>query len=113
MMRTDNQLLVVTHLSQLLTFVTGFGGLIVPLVLWATQKDKVFDMDEQGKRIINFQISIIIYALLCIPAIFLLGLGILGLIFIGVISFVFPIINAIKASNGETPSYPLSLNFIS
>ena len=112
-MRTDNQLLVVTHLSQLLTFVTGFGGLIVPLVLWATQKDKVYNMDEQGKRIINFQISIIIYALLCIPAILLLGLGILGLIFIGVISFVFPIINAIKASNGESPTYPLSLNFIS
>jgi len=113
MMRTDNQLLVVTHLSQLLTFATGFGGLIVPLILWATQKDKVYGMDEQGKSIINFQISIIIYAILCVPAILLLGLGILGLIFVGVISFVFPIINAIKASNGETPTYPLSLNFIS
>lgn len=112
-MRTDNQLLVVTHLSQLLTFLTGFGGLIVPLVLWATQKDKVYQMDEQGKRIINFQISIIIYAILCIPAIFLFGLGILGLIFVGIVSFVFPIINAIKASNGESPTYPLSLNFIS
>jgi uncharacterized Tic20 family protein len=112
-MRTDNQLLVVTHLSQLLTFVTGFGGLIVPLVLWATQKEKVYAMDEQGKRIINFQLSIIVYAILCIPAILLLGLGILGLIVIGVISFVFPIINAIKASNGESPKYPLSLNFIS
>jgi uncharacterized Tic20 family protein len=112
-MRTDNQLLVVTHLSQLLTFVTGFGGLIVPLVLWATQKEKVYAMDEQGKRIINFQLSIIVYAILCIPAIFLLGLGILGLIVIGVISLVYPIINAIKASNGESPKYPLSLNFIS
>jgi len=112
-MRTDNQLLVVTHLSQLLTFVTGFGGLVVPLILWATQKDKVYAMDEQGKRIINFQLSIIVYAILCIPAILLLGLGILGLIVIGIISFVYPIINAIKASNGESPKYPLSLNFIS
>jgi hypothetical protein len=112
-MRTDNQLLVITHLSQLLTFVTGFGGLVVPLVLWATQKEKVYAMDEQGKRIINFQLSILIYAILCVPAILLLGLGILGLIIIGVISFIFPIINAIKASNGENPTYPLSLNFIS
>ncbi|HKK12230.1 MAG TPA: DUF4870 domain-containing protein, partial [Flavobacteriaceae bacterium] len=109
----DNQLLMITHLSQLLTFITGFGGLIVPLILWATQKDKVYNMDEHGKRIINFQLSIIIYALLCVPAILLLGLGILGLIVVGVISFIFPIINAIKASNGETPNYPLSLNFIS
>ncbi|HEX9826218.1 MAG TPA: DUF4870 domain-containing protein [Flavobacteriaceae bacterium] len=112
-MRTDNQLLVVTHLSQLLTFVTGFGGLIVPLILWATQKEKVYAMDEQGKRIINFQLSIIVYAILCVPAILLLGLGILGLIVIGILSFVYPIINAIKASNGESPKYPLSLNFIS
>lgn len=112
-MRTDNQLLVITHLSQLLTYVTGFGGLIVPLVLWATQKEKVYEMDNQGKRIINFQLSIIVYFILCIPAIFLFGLGILGFIVVGIIAFVFPIINAIRASNGESPRYPLSLNFIS
>ncbi|HCY80569.1 MAG TPA: DUF4870 domain-containing protein [Xanthomarina gelatinilytica] len=112
-MRKDNQLLVVTHLSQLLTFVTGFGGLIVPLILWATQKDKVLQMDEQGKRIVNFQLSLIIYAIICIPAILFLGLGIIGLIVIGFISLIFPIINAIKANNGESPTYPLSFNFIS
>ena len=112
-MRTDNQLLVITHLCQLLTFLTGFGGLIVPLVLWSTQKDKVYGMDEHGKQIINFQLSVIIYAILCIPLIFLFGLGILGLIVLGVISLIYPIINIIKASNGETPKYPLSLNFIS
>ncbi|WP_370099942.1 DUF4870 domain-containing protein [Xanthomarina gelatinilytica] len=112
-MRKDNQLLVVTHLSQLLTFVTGFGGLIVPLILWATQKDKVLQMDEQGKRIVNFQLSLIIYAIICIPAILLLGLGIIGLIVIGFISLILPIINAIKANNGESPTYPLSFNFIS
>tara|TARA_R110002012_G_scaffold206357_2_gene376175 strand:- start:37653 stop:37991 length:339 start_codon:yes stop_codon:yes gene_type:complete len=111
-MRDDNQLLVLTHLSQLLTYITGFGGLIVPLIIWVTQKDKVFKMDEQGKQIVNFQISIFIYAILCIPAIILLGLGIIGLIIIGIIAFVFPIINAIKASNGEAISYPLSIKFV-
>ncbi len=112
-MREDNQLLVITHLSQMLTFVTGFGGLIVPLVIWATQKDKVFQMDTHGKNIVNFQISLILYAILCIPLILAFGLGILGLIVIGILSFVMPIVNAIKASNGEAPKYPLSLNFIS
>jgi uncharacterized Tic20 family protein len=92
---------------------TGFGGLIVPLVLWATQKDKVYGMDEHGKQIINFQLSIIIYAIICVPLIFLFGLGILFLIILGVISLIYPIINAIKTSNGEAPKYPLSLNFIS
>ncbi len=112
-MRQDNQLLVITHLSQLATLLTGFGGLVIPLILWTTQKDKVYQMDEQGKRIVNFQLSLLIYAIICIPLILFLGLGIVGLIVLGIISVVFPIINAIKSSNGESPTYPLSLNFIS
>lgn len=113
MMRQDNQLLVITHLSQLASLLTGFGGLIIPLILWITQKDKVYNMDEQGKRILNFQLSLIVYALICIPLILFFGLGILGFIVLGIISIVFPIINAIRSSNGEYPTYPLSLNFIS
>ena len=110
--RTDNQLLVVTHLCQLLTCITGFGGLIVPLILWATQKDRIEGMDSHGKAIINFQLSIIIYSI--ISAIFIIvGIGILMLIAISIAAFVLPIVNAIKTSNGQLPSYPLSLNFIS
>jgi len=112
-MRQDNQLIVVTHLAQLISLVTGFGSLIVPLILWATQKEKVYQMDAHGKNIINFQLSLIVYCLICVPLILLFGLGLLGLIVLGILSIVYPIINAIKASNGETPKYPLSLNFIS
>lgn len=111
-MREDNQLIVITHLSQLVTLVTGFGSLLIPLILWITQKEKVYRMDEHGKNIINFQLSLIVYFIICIPLILLLGLGILGFIILGVISIVFPIVNAIKASNGEAPKYPLSFNFI-
>ena len=112
-MREDKQLIVITHLSQLITLVTGFGSLILPLILWVTQKDKIYQMDAHGKSIINFQLSLIVYCLLCIPLILIFGLGLLGFIILGIISIVFPIINAIKTSNGETPKYPLSLNFIS
>jgi len=111
--RTDNQLLFITHLSQLLTYLTGFGGLIAPLIIWATQKESVDGMDEHGKSIINFQLSIIVYSILSIPLIFLFGLGLFIFGLIGILAFVMPIINAIKASNGELPSYPLSLSFIS
>lgn len=110
--RTDNQLLVITHLSQLLTYFTGFGGIIAPLIIWATQKEKVEDMDVHGKAILNFQLSVIIYSIISIPLILALGLGILMLVLIGILAFVMPIVNAIKASNGELPNYPLSINFI-
>jgi len=112
-MRNDRQLIVITHLSQLVTLVVGFGSLILPLILWMTNKEKVYEMNEHGKNILNFQISLIIYSLVCIPLILLLGLGLIGLIILAIISIIFPIINAIKASNGEVPKYPLSLNIIS
>jgi len=111
-MRQDNQLLVITHLSQLVTLVTGFGSLLIPLVIWMTQKDKVYQMDEHGKNIINFQLSLIIYFIICIPLILLLGLGLLGFIILGILSVIFPIINAVKTSNGEVPKYPITFNFI-
>lgn len=112
-MREDRQLLVITHLSQLVTLVTGFGSLIVPLIIWATQKEKVSQMDAHGKNIINFQLSLIVYFIICIPLILLFGLGLLGFLVLGIIAIIFPVINAIKASNGETPTYPLSFSFIS
>ncbi len=111
-MREDKSVLVITHLSQLLDLITGFGGFIVPLILWLTQRERVEAMDEHGKSIMNFQISMFIYALICIPLILLFGLGALGLIVIAILCFIFPIINAIKASNGERPSYPLSMQII-
>jgi len=111
-MRTDKQLLVIAHLSQLITLVIGFGSLILPLILWVTQKEKVYQMDVHGKNIINFQLSLIVYCIICVPLILLFGLGLLGFIALGIIAIIFPIINAIKASNGETPTYPLSFNFI-
>lgn len=111
-MREDNQMLVLTHLSQLLDLVTGVGGFIVPLILWLTQKDKVAGMDNHGKMIINFQISMFIYSMVSIPLILLFGLGIFVLIAVGVIALVFPIVNAIKVSNGEMPNYPFTLEII-
>jgi uncharacterized protein len=112
-MREDNQLLLITHLSQLLSLFTVFGGLIVPLILWSTQKETVYKMDAQGKEIINFQLSMLVLSFICIPLIFALGLGIIGLIIIGILSLIFPIINGIKVGNGESPSYPFTFKFIS
>jgi uncharacterized Tic20 family protein len=111
-MKEDRQLLVLTHLSQLLDFVTGIGGFIVPLVLWLTKKDEILDMDRDGKAILNFRISMFLYILICIPLVLLLGLGIVGIIAIAIAYLIFPITNAIKASNNEAPNYPFSITFI-
>lgn len=111
-MKRNKELLVLTHLSQLLDFVTGIGGFIVPLILWAVKKDEVLGMDEHGKAILNFRISMFLYVLLCIPLVLLFGLGLFGFLVIGVFYLIFPIINAIKASNEEKPIYPMTIKFL-
>ncbi|MGB2415335.1 MAG: DUF4870 domain-containing protein [Flavobacteriaceae bacterium] len=52
-----------------------------------------------------------IYSFICIPLVFI-GVGILGLIVILILSIVYPIKNAIKASNKEVPFYPYSIPFL-
>ena len=111
-MRTDRQLLVITHLTQLLGYVIGFGGLIAPLIIWLTSRNSVVGMDEHGKAIFNLQLSLILYIVLSIPAILLFGLGILTLIGAGILGFVLPIVNAVRASNGEPPNYFMTIPFV-
>lgn len=109
-LREDRQLLLFAHLSQLLNLFTGLGGFIVPLVIWLTQKDKVEKMDEQGKQILNFQLTMLLAALVAIPLMFIL-IGFVIIAAVGLLTLIFPIINAIKANNGEPTHYPLSITF--
>jgi uncharacterized Tic20 family protein len=110
-MKQDNQTIVIMHLSQLATFVFAFGSILIPLIIWFTQKEKIKDLDTHGKMILNFQFSLLIYSFVCIPLIFI-GVGILGLLIILVVSIVYPIKNAIRASNQQAPEYPYSITFL-
>ena len=98
-MREDRQTLMLAHLSQLLDLVTGFGGFI-----WLA---RLTDL-----QMADCICTMFLYALICVPLILLIGLGFLGLIAIGIICLVFPVINAIKVNNGEEPHYPFSIRFI-
>lgn len=52
------------HLSTFSRFIIPFGNFIGPLVLWTINKDKSVFIDSHGKQAINFQISILLYALI-------------------------------------------------
>ncbi|PRX55244.1 DUF4870 domain-containing protein [Flagellimonas meridianipacifica] len=111
-LRKDNTLLTIMHLTQLLSYAIGFGGFIVPLIIWLSSRKSVEGMNEHGKAAVNLQLSLLLYILISIPAILLLGLGILGLIGVAILGFVLPIVNAVKASNGESPSNFLTIPFL-
>lgn len=52
------------HLSTFSRFLIPFGNFIGPIVLWIANKEKSEFVDEHGKQAINFQISILLYAII-------------------------------------------------
>ncbi|SEA42222.1 DUF4870 domain-containing protein [Psychroflexus halocasei] len=109
--REDKQIIMFTHLSQLLNLFTGFGGLIAPLIIWLVKKDEIINLDEEGKKVLNFQITMLIAAIVSIPLMLIL-IGFVIIFAVGLLTLIFPIINAVKANNGQPTSYPLSFKFL-
>ena len=99
------------HLSQFAGIIVPFGGIALPIIMWATNKDKSSIIDQHGKNILNWMISFYIYATLS-AGLILLIVGIFALIALGVIAVIFAIIGAIKANNKEIFNYPLTIQFL-
>ncbi|MHB9143180.1 MAG: DUF4870 domain-containing protein [Paludibacter sp.] len=53
----DKGQLLLINLSGLSFILNPFLGLIIPLALWVSKRDKVVNADENGKELLNFQIS--------------------------------------------------------
>jgi len=52
------------HLSTFSRFLIPFGNFIGPIILWVANKEKSEFIDSHGKQAINFQISILLYAII-------------------------------------------------
>jgi uncharacterized protein len=99
------------HLAALAGYIIPFGNIIGPLVVWQIKKDIPF-ADANGKKAVNWQITVIIAALICIPLVFACGIGAILLIVVGLANLICVVIAAIKTNNGEDYKYPWSFNFI-
>jgi uncharacterized Tic20 family protein len=101
------------HLAALAGFVVPvpFASVIGPLVVWMIKKDEYALVDDQGKEAVNFQISVALYCVLCLPLVFVL----IGVFLIGALSLfglICVIVAAMKANDGEPFHYPLCIRFI-
>lgn len=102
---------ILMHLSVFAGMIIPMGGIVLPLVMWLTNKDKSSLIDAHGKNIMNWMISSFIYAIASV-ILMILGIGILMIIALVILSLVFTIMGAVKASNGEVFKYPLAIEFI-
>ena len=110
--RDERTWAMLAHLSALVGYsIVPFGNIVAPLVIWLIRKDQSWFVDDQAKESINFQISMVIYALISIPLVLLL-IGIVLLILLYVFGIVMVIIAAIKANDGVQYRYPVTIRFI-
>lgn len=98
------------HLSQFAGFLVPGAGLILPIVMWATNKDEYPEVNRHGKNILNWMLSFAIYFTLT----FLLSFIIIGFIIFPVLillDVIFVVLAAVKAGDGQYWRYPLSITF--
>ena len=105
---TERTYLMLMHLSQFASWIIPFIGIVIPILMWTTNKDTNAEVDRHGKNILNFTISYAIYSI----ALLIIIIGIPLLIVLFIVYAVAVIVASIKASNGEYWKYPLTIQFI-
>lgn len=71
-MSTTNERNISTllHLSALTQYFIPFGNYIFPIIIWSSKKNDSEFVDYNGKQVLNFQLSMLLYSLiLCLIAI--------------------------------------------
>lgn len=100
------------HLSAFAGYIfILFGGILGPLIFWLSRRTDSEWVDRNGKESLNFQLSVLLYSVLCIPLMFLI-VGFFFLFALLTLEFVCVIIASIRASQGVPFRYPLSIPFI-
>ena len=99
------------HFSAFAGLIFPFGNFLAPLIIWLIKKEELPFVEDQGKEVLNFQISMTIYLLISvILCIILIGIPIIiGLV---IFSFIITIIAAISANDGKSYRYPINLRLI-
>ncbi|MBN8248683.1 MAG: DUF4870 domain-containing protein [Verrucomicrobia bacterium] len=101
------------HLAGFSGYLTGVGYILGPLIVWLLKRSESASVDAHGKEAVNFQISVLIYAVALIALGFLTcGTTFFLLVPLGIAQMILMIIGGFKAADGELYRYPLTLRLI-
>ena len=88
------------------------GNIIAPIVIWQMKKHESEFVVDQAKESLNFQITIMIYALISF-LLFFIFIGIFLIFALVIFSLIVVIIAGLKANEGEYYRYPMCIRLIS
>jgi len=95
-------------LSYILAIFTGFIG---PLIIWLLKKEQSQFVNDQGKEVLNWIITVILAMLACIPLMFIL-IGFLLYPLVLLCHVIFTIMGAVKVSRGIAYRYPFAIRLL-
>ena len=100
------------HLAALSGFIIPFGNIVGPLVIWLIKRAEMPQVEAHGKESLNFQITVTIAVMICIPLMFVL-IGFPLLFLVGIGALILTIMAAVKVSNGDySYRYPLTIRLL-
>jgi uncharacterized Tic20 family protein len=88
---------------------------VIPaLVMWLIKRDRSPFVDDHGREAVNFQLSLVVYALAVVPLLALLTCGAGAFLWIGVyvLGVVGMVLAAVAANRGEFYRYPACIRFL-
>lgn len=113
-------LALLAHLSALVV-ILGLPSFVGPLVVWLWQRDKDPFVVAHAREALNFNLSVLLYAVVgglvaALLAIVTLGIGVIVIVpiaFAAAIAFVvLVVVAAVRASNGQPYRYPVTVRWI-
>lgn len=111
---TDRSWAIGLHASGLAGLLPiPFLNLLAPFVLWLIKRPESKYLDEVGKEVVNFQITVAIYAIiLAIISFITCGIGVILFLPLVLGWLILMILAVIKTSNGEHFRYPATIRLI-
>ena len=108
----DTTLPTICHVLGLALYAgIPFGNVWGPLILWLWKRDGNPALDEHGKEVLNFQISMSIYLVVAGLSIIVL-VGFVLLPVVALVHVILTIIGTIEANKGRMYRYPMTIRFI-
>lgn len=109
--RDDRNMGLAVHLASFSGYLIPFGSILGPLIVWLMKREEIAFVDSCGRNCLNFKISVMVYAIISMILMFI-GIGFILLGVLAVFDIVVTIIAAMKASEGISYQYPLTIKFL-
>ena len=99
------------HIGTFSSMFVPLGNIIAPIVIWQIKKNESDFIVDQAKESLNFQITLMIYALISFLLVFII-IGFFMLFALILFSLIIVIVAGVKANEGEHYRYPMTIRLV-